>query len=337
MPGVLSESLGADRGLICGFTLRPDSTPQEIPAEEIVAALSQVHGTPDAVAWLHFNLSDARARRWLLDATFLPESLRDLWREHDGHRRVEIADDGLLLVVNDFAYDDASDPSEVAPVWCFASSRLLVTARLHPIKSADELRLQMRSHFSATSGIDLATQLLDIRSSRVKRLANEMTAQLDDVEDRILAGNIEQQRELLGRNRRLCARLRREFAPERSDLNRFLHRPANVLDAADREALQSCTDTLAFALEEIAELYERAKLLQEELASRLAENTGRNLYVLSILTAVLLPMTLVSGIFGMNVGGLPGLHGDSAFWWVMLLIFASGAVTLAAFFWRRLL
>ena len=51
---------------------------------------------------------------------------------------------------------------------------------------------------------------------------------------------------------------------------------------------------------------ERAKLLQEELAARLAENTGRNLYVLSILTAVLLPMTLVTGIFGMNVADLPG-------------------------------
>jgi zinc transporter len=109
------------------------------------------------------------------------------------------------------------------------------------------------------------------------------------------------------------------------------------LSAGDREALQSCHEALAFALEEIAELYERAKLLQEELASRLAENTSRNLYVLSILTAVLLPMTLVTGIFGMNVGGLPGLHDSSAFAWVMLAILASGAVTLAAFFWRRLL
>lgn len=337
MPSILSESLGADRGLICGYKLRADAAPQEIPAEEIVPALVQIETTADAVIWLHFNLSDARARRWLLDATFLPESLRELWREHDGNRRVEIVDDGLLLVVSDFAYDDATDPSEVAPLWCFAGKQLLVTARVHPIKSADELRLQMRSQVSAASGIDLVAQLLDIRSSRVKGLANQMTTQLDDIEDKILAGNIEQQRELLGRSRRLCARLRREFAPERSDLNRFLHRPSTALAAADREALQSCTDALAFALEEIAELYERAKLLQEELASRLAENTGRNLYVLSILTAVLLPMTLVTGIFGMNVGGLPGLHGGSAFWWVMLLILASGAVTLAAFFWRRLL
>lgn len=337
MPSVLSESLGADRGLICGFRLRPNAAPQEIPSEEIAPALVQVQAGSDAVVWLHFNLSDARARRWLLEATFLPESLRELWREHDGNRRVEMVDDGLLLVVNDFSYDDASDPSEVAPLWCFASQHLLITARLHPLKSADELRLQMRSYLTAASGIDLAAQLLDIRTSRVKRLANEMTDQLDTIEDRILAGKIEQQRELLGRNRRLCARLRREFAPERSDLNRFLHRPAAALAEADREALQSSTDTLAFALEEISEIYERSKLLQEELASRLAESTGRNLYVLSIVTAVMLPMTLVTGIFGMNVGGLPGLHGDHAFWWVMLLILASGAVTLAAFFWRRLL
>jgi zinc transporter len=87
----------------------------------------------------------------------------------------------------------------------------------------------------------------------------------------------------------------------------------------------------------LAEIYERAKLLQEELASRLAENTGRNLYVLSILTAVLLPMTLVTGIFGMNVAGLPGVESSASFWWVMVLIGASGGFTLAVLFWRRLL
>jgi Mg2+ and Co2+ transporters len=59
--------------------------------------------------------------------------------------------------------------------------------------------------------------------------------------------------------------------------------------------------------------------------------------VLSILTAVLLPMTLVTGVFGMNTAGLPGLQGAHSFWWVMLLIILSGAVTLALLFWRKLL
>ena len=240
----------------------------------------------------------------------------------------------MLLVIRDFTYEDESDPSEVATLWCYARRHLLITARLHALKSSDELRQRMRTGIAATSGIDLAMQLLDIRTARIKQLASEMTHQLDDIEDEILAGNIRQQRELLGRARRLCARLRREYAPERADLGRVLHRSAHPLAETDRSVLESSVENLAFAIEEIAEIYERAKLLQEELASRLAENTGRNLYVLSLLTAVLLPMTLVTGVFGMNVAHLPGAN---SFPLVMLLILASGGITLALLFWRRLL
>jgi zinc transporter len=333
IPLFLTEPATADRGLICGFQVRNDGVPREVAPDGIQAALDDA----TAVTWLHFNLSDARARRWLLAADYLPATLREVLQDHDGNRRVEATDEGVLLVVSDFTYEDASDPSEVAPLWCHAGKRLLITARLHPLKSADDLRLQMRGRVNATSGIDLATQLLDIRTGRIKALASQMVAQLDDIEDEILAGNIKQQRAQLGRTRRLCARLRREFAPERADLNRLLHHPGPPIAASDRELLHACIDQLAFAIEELAELYERAKLLQEELAARLAENTGRNLYVLSVLTAVLLPMTLVTGIFGMNVAGMPGLHTSGSFWWVMLLIVASGGVTLAMLVWRKLL
>ena len=297
MPVFLNEGSGGDRGLICAYQVQAAGAPRELSADEIVAALAQ----RNAITWVHFNLTDARARRWLLEAAFLPAALREVLQEHDDNRRIEEVDGGLLLVISDFTYD-ATDPSEVATLWCFAARNLLVTTRLHPLKSADELRLQMRAGATATSGFGLAARLLDIRTTRLKNLVIEMVAQLDEVEDELLAGNIKQQRRQLGRVRRLCARLRRQFSPERSDMSRLMHRLTGKWPEPDYEALHSSTEALGFALEEIAELYERAKLLQEELAARLAENTGRNLYVLSILTAVLLPMTLVTGIFGMNVG-----------------------------------
>ena len=84
-------------------------------------------------------------------------------------------------------------------------------------------------------------------------------------------------------------------------------------------------------------LQERAKLLQEELAARVTEDAGSKLNVLTALTAVFLPMTLITGIFGMNVAGLPGTAESAtadAFWWTMLLIVAVGAVTLACFLGR---
>lgn len=329
MPLFINETAGADRGLICGYQLQPHGPAREVTADGIVQALAQ----PDQITWLHFNLADQRARRWLLDAAFVPPALREVLQEHEENRRVEWIDGGLLMVISDFTYEDESDPSDVAPLWCYAGRSLLITGRVHALKSADEMRQRMRAGIHAASGIELAAQLLDLRTARIKLLASTMTRQLDDIEDEILAGNIKQQREQLGRSRRLCARLRREFVPERGDLGRLL-RSTHPLPETDRGAVESSVEGLGFAIEEIAEIYERAKLLQEELAARLAENTGRNLYVLSLLTAVLLPMTLVTGVFGMNVAHLPGAN---SFPLVMLLILASGGITLALFFWRRLL
>ncbi len=331
-PPLSSGLADLDWGLICGYQLVRGQRPLEIFVEGIEGSLAR----SDAVTWLHLNLGDARTRRWIAEAAFLPEDLRELLQDHNDNRRIESIDDGLLVVMSDFAYEDESDPAETAALWCFARPELLLTARLHPVKSADDLRLELRDGRTAASGASLLGRLLDLRTVRLRRLSETMTKQLDGIEDEILAGNIKQQREQLGRLRRLCARLRRQFSPEKSDLARFLHRSGSFL-GEDRELLKDAVDGLGLAIEEISEYYERAKLLQEELASRLAENTGRNLYVLSILTAVLLPMTLVTGIFGMNVAGLPGMESPGSFWRVMFVILASGAATLAALFWRRLL
>ncbi len=50
------------------------------------------------------------------------------------------------------------------------------------------------------------------------------------------------------------------------------------------------------------------RLLREELDLQAVQRTNQNLYVLSVMTALLLPATLVTGLFGMNTGGLPWAH-----------------------------
>jgi len=328
----LADASGAELGLICGYQVFAHGRPKELHVQDLPLALAAT----DAVTWLHFNLSDLRVRRWLLATPHLPMLFREALQELEGNRRIEAVEDGVLLVLNDLGYQSSDDPDETGALWCYADSRRLITARVHALKSPDDFRQRLRLGAVTSSGIELLAQLLDLRSDRLRALARQMSAQLDRIEDEILAGNVKLQREYLGRTRRTCARLRRQFAPERIELAKFM-RTRSRFSASDHEALAAMIDNLAFAIEELSELYERAKLLQEELASRLAESTSRNLYTLSVLTAVLLPMTLVTGVFGMNVAGLPGMRNASAFWHVMLLIFASGGLTLAALRWRKLL
>ncbi|WP_245435189.1 CorA family divalent cation transporter [Mesorhizobium sp. WSM3879] len=62
------------------------------------------------------------------------------------------------------------------------------------------------------------------------------------------------------------------------------------------------------------QLQARTRLLQDELMAKLTERSNQLLYILSVMTAVLLPMTIISGLFGMNVGGLPLVDTALGFW-----------------------
>jgi zinc transporter len=87
--------------------------------------------------------------------------------------------------------------------------------------------------------------------------------------------------------------------------------------------------------QDLESIQERARLLQEETARPLSEATNRNIYSLSLLTAIFLPITLITGIFGMNVGGLPRVNQEFGFGSVLTVMAVTIAASLLLLHWRR--
>jgi len=328
--------IGPEHGLICGFELSADGTARPIGVENVAVALA----AGNRVVWLHFNASNASARRWLAQQWFVPMAYVQLIEQHESRVQLAATPEGLVGVVSDLAFGEPIDPSEIVTVWVYASARLLVTARNHAAQTADRLRQTARVHLAATSGHALLAHLLGVQVDMLRDWLAGATQELDHAEDQILIGNVKRQREALGRTRRLAMHLRRHFSPLRAALHRLLSQPADRRGEIVADTWRTLQEDFSFTVDEASNVYERAKLLQEELASRLTEATSRNLFVLTVATIVFLPMTLLSGIFGMNVQGVPGV-GDqassAAFWWVMLLILLAGAVTYLVIRVRRLL
>jgi zinc transporter len=128
---------------------------------------------------------------------------------------------------------------------------------------------------------------------------------VDEVEDRILKNRFLRESGDLGSVRRLVTRLRRHLGAQRSALAHQAHLAPAWWNEEDAGALRRAIERLSLALESIQE---RARLLQEELGSRTFETTNRNLSIVSLFSAVFLPLTLITGIFGMNVGPCPALR-----------------------------
>lgn len=321
-----------DEALICGFHIPREGPARAVSAAEIHSALAAEEG----VTWLHFRLSDARAERFLLESGLFPSALCSRLKERDSHTSVELLEDGLALQVTDLSFEHADDTGGASTLWGYARRRSFVSARVHALHSVDALRLAVREGLGVSTGTDLVTALFELRNAALRGISTRLADEVNEIEDQILRGDLREQRVRLGRVRRRCAHIRRHHAPDRNALFKLLARQPAWMEPGALERLRSEAEELSHLIDDANELYERAKLLQEELAARLAEKTGDRLYLLSLLSAVFLPMTLVTGVFGMNVEGLP-LQGPGGFAFSMLLVLGSGALTLALLRWKRLL
>jgi zinc transporter len=322
MSTISAATYGADAsGLICGFRFGSEGTGVAIGADDALAWVNAEHH-PDAAGfvWLHFNLAHTATEKWLRDHVKLSDVFHEALRDGSRSTRVELDDDMLVAVVNDVSYDFAFEPTDISTMWLSVGPRLVVSARLQPLRSIDRLRDAVKKGALMRSSVALLVHLMHDQGDVLINIVRSTTARVDDIEDHLLAGRLEKKRANLGALRRLLVRLQRLLAPEPAALFRLLKLPPHWIGLEDVEDLRQSTEEFNVALSDMAALQERIKLLQEEIAGRVAEANNRSLFVLTIVTVLALPINIIAGLLGMNVGGIPLAEHPFGFWIVVAII-----------------
>lgn len=307
-------------GLICGYRFTPAAGGQPITLGEALGLLAAPADEAAEFVWLHFDLTDSSAQRWMHEHLPLSEEFFDALRLGSRSTRIEDAQDNLVAVVNDVAYEFAFDPSEIATLWMSVSPRIAVSARKHPLRSIDRLREAVNGGARFDSTVDLLNHLMRDQGDVLVRIVREATLKVDAIEDTLLRRQSRQQRAELGKLRRVLVRLQRLLAPEPGALFRLLREPPPWISAADLDELRQATEEFSLVLRDLAALQERIKLLQEEIAAQLSEQTNRSLFTLTMVTVLALPINITTGFFGMNVGGIPFAEFGHGFLTVVLIV-----------------
>lgn len=306
---------GSDlHGLIWGYHFTPNQPARVIASDEVTAWLA----TPDAAKngeflWLHISLSNAASETWLKQCLNLPDAFYQALHSNMPSTRVEQDEDALVAVIHDVIFEFAFDASDVATASLCIEPRVMVTARMHPLRSIDNLRTAVRAGQTFRSSVELLAHLLRDQAGVLVDILRHTTLRVDDIEDQLLANRVSTNRAQLGALRRMLVRLQRLLAPEPAALFRLLNRPPAWITRDDLQDLQQAAEEFSAAVGDAVALVERVKLLQEELAALVNEQTNRTLFVLTVVTVIALPVNLVAGLFGMNVGGIPLAEHDYGF------------------------
>ena len=298
---------GSDKnGLVWGYLLAPDQPPRELDCETAVHWLGapQASGSSEFL-WLHFSLSNAGAERWMRQFLQLTDAFYDSLRESIGSTRLELENDVLVAVMHDVLFKSTFDASSISTVTLCMNRRLVVSARLRPLRSIDRLRGAVKAGQSFRSSAELLAELLRDQAAVLADIVRQSTERADAVEDTLLQNRASISRNELSSLRRSLVRLQRLLAPEPAALFRLLNRPPSWLSEIDLQDLRQATEEFAAAVVDSGALSERLKLLQEELAALVSEHTNRTLFILTLVTVLALPINVVAGLLGMNVGGIP--------------------------------
>lgn len=313
---------GADAsGLICGFLFDSDGLGHPVDGSKALSWLNEEHALQTGgFVWLHFNLAHTAAEKWIHENLTLPAQFFESLHEGSRSTRVELDDEVLVAVINDVHYDFSFEPSEISTLWLAVGPHLVVSARVKPLRSIDKLRDAVNRGAKLHSSVELLVHLLHDQGDVLVSIVRSTTQRIDDIEDSLLAGHLEPKRANLGSLRRLLVRLQRLLAPEPAALFRLLTKPPAWILDEDVQELRQSTEEFNVALSDMSALQERIKLLQEEIAGRVAEASNRTLYVLTIVTVLALPINIIAGLLGMNVGGIPLSEHPSGFWIVVAII-----------------
>lgn len=329
-------SYGSDRsGLISGFLFRPGAAGEALDTARATRWLSGAEVAHDgAFAWLHFNLANAATERWLQEHLGEVDAFFDALHEGSRSTRIEYAHDALIAVVNDVLYEFDFEPSQLATLWLYLDERTVISARLQPLRTIDRLREAVRQGETFDSTVAMLTHLLRDQADVLVQIVRTATDQVDDVEDTMLAERGQRSRARLGSLRRVLVRLRRLLAPEPGALFRLLNQPPRWIAPGDLQDLRHSTEEFSAVLADMSALQERIKLLQEEVAARVTEETNRSVFVLTMVTVLALPINMIAGLLGMNVGGIPLADHPEGFW-IVVAIIASFTVGAAWWAFRR--
>jgi zinc transporter len=305
-------------GLVWAFRIHADGSPEALPADKPVSF------THDGLLWLHFNLADARALQWLASADLqAPTQARALLLSKDNYQQLHATEGSVYGVISDLLRDIAENTEETGYLRFFMTERILVSGRHHALCAVDATRRALEGGHRIESVAALLETIVENVADTMDRISDRIACSLDEIEEQVLSDDTSDLRQQLGRLRRSCVRLHRQL----SGLRIVFHRLEQKSPQDLKPALRLRADKLAQRLDgldhSMLEMRERSRLLQEELHLKIEEQGNNSLRVLSVLTAILMPPTLVTGIFGMNTKGLPFTDLDTAFLWASVLMLLS--------------
>ena len=302
-------------GLVYGYVFDGQGGGQKIDVDAY-----KTHQSDQGVLWLHFDFTQDEAVRWISEDSDLDEIAIEALLSGETRPRAASLGDALLVSLRGVNLNPGSDPEDMVSIRIWTDGQRIISTRRRRLLSVADLVEQIDSGEGPTNAGQFIAMLSERLIARMKTTIEDIQDQAAEIEELMLTAESYDLRNRISLLRRAIISIRRYLAPQREALQKMQTIRNSWLEQGDRQAIGEEADHLTRYTEELDMIRESTAVAHEELANRLAEQLNNRMYALSMVAAIFLPLGFLTGLLGINVGGMPGTESSSAFWIVCIVL-----------------
>jgi len=274
----------------------------------------------NGVLWLHLDYKEEQTQEWFSEESGLDPIIVEALLAEDTRPRCTPYRNGQLIILRGVNLNPGADPEDMISVRIWIEESRIISFRHRKVMAIDDIRQAIEAGDGPIASGDFLAHLTMGLAYRIGNVITQVDDAVAALEDEVIEQGSYEHRSRLSALRRQIIRLRRYLSPQREVMTRLVTDKISFLSDSDRIHLRETAEHITRYVEDLDSAKDRAAVCQEELESRMGAQTNKTLYILSIITAIFLPLGLITGLLGINVGGIPGSENPFAFIFVCLLM-----------------
>lgn len=266
------------------------------------------------LSWVHLQGGTTAARDWLKrEVSYLDDIILDALLADETRPRSLEYKGGMVLILRGVNTNPDAEPEDMVSLRLWIDEDRIISIERRRVETIHYIDAQLAKGTGPKNAGDFLSLLTGRLFEHLDHALGRLHDRLDALEDQIEAAPDRSMPSQALSIRRAAIMFRRYVAPQRDVLAHLRHSEQSWISPLHRRGFQEDLDQVLRTTEDLDLMRERAQISYEYLNGLLAQKVNKNLYFLSGIATIFMPLTFITGLFGMNVDGIPYAHHPHAF------------------------
>ncbi len=319
-----------DNGLIAAYKLDGDGGGVEIDWHTV----RDMSGGSE-LNWVHLDRSCTNTHDWIFNESGVEPVIANALLAEETRPRCFSTPKGLFVVLRGVNLNPGALPEDMVSLRLWIEEHLIISVRIRRLMAIGDIGERIRENRGPVGSADFLVMVTDRLMERMGPAIQDITEGIDGLEASLSEGSPAETRKKLMELRHQAVILRRHLAPQREALGRIQMEQLPWFEQNHKMQIREVSDRTTRYVEDLDEIRERSIILQDELLNALSIDMNRKMYVLTVIAAIVLPLSFATGLFGINVGGMPLAESKDGFWIVCGALLVLGIFEALFFKWLK--